>query len=88
MTTRRDRIAAALPDGTDPALIDRLAGLPAAEVTAITAALRAAHRAGRDHEVQVRRTRRENRQRYMRPDDEQVSATTQAMITRQACLRV
>jgi hypothetical protein len=51
----------------------QLAGLPTAQVGLIVRALRASHRAGREHEKQARRQRNADRRKYGRYDVDQVA---------------
>jgi hypothetical protein len=72
---REERLRAALP-GADHEMITRLGALPAADVAAVVAALRLAHREGRAHEVEVRRQRVRDRRKYKHIEDEQHAAAT------------
>lgn len=53
-----------------------LAGLPVAQVDLIVSALRASHRAGREHERAQRRQRRQDRREHHHVEDAQQAAAT------------
>lgn len=56
--TREERLRRALADTGMEDQAPALAGLPAGQVTVIVAAIKASHRAGREHEREVRRQRK------------------------------
>ena len=78
---REERLRAALaPAGLEDQAAG-LAGLPAAQVALIVAAVRASHRAGREHERQVRRQRVADRRKYGHVEDEQQALATERMLS-------
>lgn len=72
---REERLRRELPDGLKDQAAG-LAGLPAAQVDLVVRALRASHRAGREHEKQVRRQRREDRRKYNHIEDHDYAAAS------------
>jgi hypothetical protein len=72
---REERLRRELPDGLKDRAAE-LAALPAAHVELIARALRATHRAGREHEKQVRRQRRTDRRKYNHIEDPDYAAAS------------
>jgi DNA-directed RNA polymerase specialized sigma24 family protein len=72
---REQRLVAAGMDSATAAEIGSL--LPAGTVDKVCAALRASHRAGRQHEQTVRRQRRDDRRKHHHIEDDQHAASVE-----------
>lgn len=78
--TRAEKLRRALPAAAPDDLVGRLAGLPAATVADLVAALRLAHRAGRAHEVAARRQRIADRRRFHHVQDDDLAAAAERQV--------
>ncbi len=77
---REDRIRRELPDTLEDRAAE-LAGLPADQVDLIVAALRASHRAGRQHEKELKRQRKTDDKKHGNYDESQLAARNLRLVT-------